>query len=212
MFYYIFDTNVLLLYLLNFTLGEDATNNRFIKNSLKYFRALESLYLLNKAVFYVPSIILAETKKHLIENFVEKKGDIPKFRRLASELVKLIEFKYTEGKIDYNVFFNVELNRHHIIMFSKVCELERLTKPTKVTIKDDDGEEKVIEKTLSFADMLLLATAAELKHIHKEEVFLLSNDDRVRLIARLDPKMFPAPICLGNDPIPRRIKKIIEHE
>ena len=211
MFYYIFDTNVFLLYLSNLEKSDNSTQDRFIKDTISYLNDLEKLWMLDKAVFFVPNIILAETKKHIAENCVKKQADIATYKEKIKKLVKLIEYRPNElGDVKYNIFYNEELNRHHIINFCKVCEIEFLTPPIKKRISDGKGGSKEEEVRCSFVDMMLLAVAMEMKQIHRENVYILSNDKRIRDIALCNQQVFPHCIIPGEDPVPPRIQKILK--
>jgi hypothetical protein len=210
MYYYVFDTNVLLIYLSKLAKPSNSNQERFINDTLSYLQSLEELWLLDKAIFFIPNIILAETKKYIAESCIKAPSDIVTYRKNIKELVKIIEYRANEdGDVKYNMFINEELNRHHIINFCKVCEIESLTPPTKRKISDGKGGFKVDELTCSFVDMMLLAVAIEMKQIHKNNVFILSNDKRVRDICLCNRQIFPHCIIPGEEVIPSDIIKIL---
>lgn len=204
MFYFLLDTNILRTYLHREFHPTGTQITEYVKNSSEYLSQLQNMWLVQQALFFIPNVIVIEFKKHCAEQLIKKKTDKAKYREFIRNLIDLVEYSPSADKdSDYNIFFNVELNRHHVIDFCKVSEIVALD---SISRKEKDKN----AKTLSYADMMLLSMSIELKHIHRDNVFILSNDKVLVDTANNNPHIFPHAIYPASDTLLPKFKRILK--
>ncbi|MFH1309077.1 MAG: hypothetical protein ABIH85_00165 [Candidatus Omnitrophota bacterium] len=169
------------------------------------------MWLTEKSINYVPNIILAELKKYYSEKIIKQKSNnIKEYKKKIGEVISLVEYASNKSNGScFNFFHNIDINRHHIINVCTVCEKENITPPTPHWKKSPITQKK--EKNLSYADILLLAISIELRHIHRDKVFILSNDERIYDVANYSPEIFPRCIDITKEDPMEDIVKKIEH-
>ena len=120
---------------------------------------------------------------------------------------------------DREFFYSYDLNRYHNVGLDKIIEYEHTVKteytytglPVNSTsadiekaLKNKNIYDKISKYYLSTYDLLIISMGRELKNIFGNEVYLLSNDERLVLISSKDI-MFPKAlywknICLSDLP------------
>ena len=163
--YLIFDTSAFIPYFAGSLLNNSLYKKKS-KRFMSFYSFIETMWLENKVLLLVPNIVITEFKRVISQKVILKgtKKEIEKYEGIVSKLVSNLEYK---GGI-YNFFFNLSFNRHHVIDFCKICERERIFMWR--------NRDEVTKRTLSYADMMVLAMCVEQKHMYKDDVILISAD------------------------------------
>jgi hypothetical protein len=129
-----------------------------------------------KATLYMPCFCVCEVKKVLAKWYHEDKlFPTPQIYREAVG-------KFLDHVHDRKLFYSYDYLRYHSIVADEVIEAD-LAVPLRTRT---DG--RPVSARLSSVDTLLIAMGIELYRVHRQPVWLLTNDIRARDVAREFPK------------------------
>ena len=153
-----------------------------------------------KAILFVPAFCIAEVKNTFAKWHYRK------------QVINETEYKkccetFSKHITGREFFYSYDLNRYHNINCDDIVVLEHttdteysITKLPPRTAKEEDIEaalkkinpkDSIRKHYLSSFDILIIAAGMELKRIMGDAVYLLSNDMRLNMIAKLKPDLFP---------------------